>query len=165
MKIIRESLEFKRGLDPSRSLEIGKYSKAAQEEQRREFLMQLLSLGITGSWREVVSKERPTTGWKFNLENSLSSKSERNRMNISDDIMIHYFVDLDGWKESLILPEDFEGGPFIFVTFDNVYDPKEAFGMKTPDEAVKKLLELEYEESNDWDYLKIMKKIIGILGV
>ena len=157
MKLVRENIDFKRGANPKKSLRIGEYSREMIEKEKASFLVNMASVGMLAHWSDFESKGISL----LRLENKLSDKSDRARFNI-DTVAIICLLEPSNYIDKKYDADEVIEGPFVFIS--NQYESNQTIiEAKDADEALKVLLKLEYEESESWDYLTIMKKIISVL--
>ena len=159
MGIVKENINFKRGQETKKSLELGKYSPEVMKAERDQFTNKLAEVGISSHWSQL--KNNPI--WQWVGENKLSDKTDRARLNYEGQIFYtnkaEEYESIRFWFPEGKKPK----GPFIFFKHGDYDDPDLADEASTIDEAVKKLLELEYAESFDWNYLNALRKILEIL--
>lgn len=138
---------------------LGKYSDEVMARDRNELVEKLMEFGISSHWYDVMPNL-----WKLQLNNSVSARSDRSSL-INTSINVFYTPDPDYiYEKTFWKAPDFDmKEPWVLTNQAKYGEDSILESYDNMDDLIRKILELEYEESEEWNFLEIMEKIINFL--
>lgn len=165
MKLVKESLGFKREGDPAKTLQVGKFSDSVGRRDRENFIDLLDSVGIAGEW---YNPDKAPSLYVLKRHYKKTERYSNGPLGkLGGAIDIYYTWDLDLVKKNCWDPNPKitgSSGPWVLVTNAEYKSRQKIFLTSDPILLLKEMLLIEYKESNQWGYLKSMANTLKILG-